>query len=449
MSAEAAQVHQDESDAIKTVLDALPRGALLVGRDFTITWVNEEGRSLADRLGLSEELGEGSVEGGNLLSLFSDTRSIKKTLTSRRSLPHTVVVPVSGTDLTLEIGGLYVGTRIDGYVVLFAEQGEVEPVAKAASGPDLSKELEELTTALFAVSGGDLSRPIRVRDPRLEGLGKSIDAVLGTFRDQTSLFAENAGRLSSAADQLTDASGRLSTNVDQSVTLAKGVTRATEEVDANVQAVASAAEEMTASISEIAQSASQAAQVAQSAVRMADETNSTINRLGGASNEIGEVIKVITSIAQQTNLLALNATIEAARAGEAGKGFAVVANEVKELAKETARATEDIGKKIEAIQQETQRAVNAIREIGAIINRISEIQDNIASAVEEQSATTNEISRNAVVAATSTGQITNSARQMVSQSEAASRAVSATQAAGMELRGMAVELERLAGTVKL
>src|SRR6185503_13283257 len=101
----------------------------------------------------------------------------------------------------------------------------------------------------------------------------------------------------------------------------------------------------------------------------------------GSSNEIGKVIKVITSIAEQTNLLALNATIEAARAGEAGKGFAVVANEVKELAKETAKATEEIGQKIDAIQHDTRGAIDAIKQISQVINQINDISNTIASAV--------------------------------------------------------------------
>jgi methyl-accepting chemotaxis protein len=127
--------------------------------------------------------------------------------------------------------------------------------------------------------------------------------------------------------------------------------------------------------------------------------------LGESSAEVGEVVRVITSIAQQTNLLALNATIEAARAGESGKVLAVVANEVKELAKATAKATDDISRKIGAIQNDTHSAVEAINEITTIISQINDIQNTIASAVEEQTATTNEIALNVAEAAKGSAEI--------------------------------------------
>ena len=153
--------------------------------------------------------------------------------------------------------------------------------------------------------------------------------------------------------------------------------------------------------------------------------------------------RLITSIAQQTNLLALNATIEAARAGEAGKGFAVVANEVKELAKETAKATEDIGHKIDAIQADTQSAVTAIAEISAVINKINDYQNTIASAVEEQTATTNEMSRNVSEAAKGSTEIAQNITGVATTAKSTTSGANDTKKAAAELSRMANDLQAM------
>jgi methyl-accepting chemotaxis protein len=127
-----------------------------------------------------------------------------------------------------------------------------------------------------------------------------------------------------------------------------------------------------------------------------------VQTLATAADRIVEVVKLINDIAAQTNLLALNATIEAARAGDAGKGFAVVAGEVKHLANQTAKATEEIGTQIGAVQEETRRAVAAIKTIGEVIDNVREISSGIAASVEEQGAATKEIARNVQRAAQGT-----------------------------------------------
>ncbi len=259
---------------------------------------------------------------------------------------------------------------------------------------------------------------------------------------------QNAQALGAASEELSANSQQMVSNAEETATQAGVVSAAAEQVSKNVQTVATGTEEMSASIKEIAKNAQDAAKVAATAVKAAETTNATVTKLGESSAEIGKVIKVITSIAQQTNLLALNATIEAARAGEAGKGFAVVANEVKELAKETAKATEDISQKIEAIQSDTKSAVTAIAEISTVINKINDYQNTIASAVEEQTATTNDISRNVAEAAKGSSEIAQNITGVAQAAKSTTVGANDTQQASAELAKMAAELQRLANQSK-
>ncbi len=255
--------------------------------------------------------------------------------------------------------------------------------------------------------------------------------------------AEMATSLASSSQELIAVSQQMAANAEETSAQANVASTAAEQVSRNVATVATGTEQMGASIKEIAKSANEAAKVATSAVKVAERTNATVAKLGESSVEIGNVIKVITSIAQQTNLLALNATIEAARAGEAGKGFAVVANEVKELAKQTAKATEDISRKIEAIQTDTKGAVEAIAQISTIINRINDIQNTIASAVEEQTATTGEISRNIAEAAQGTSEIAQNITTVAQAARSTTEGASNTKSAADELAHMASSLQQM------
>jgi methyl-accepting chemotaxis protein len=271
----------------------------------------------------------------------------------------------------------------------------------------------------------------------IEGVNRMLEAVAAPLK----ATAENASTLASSSEELTAVSQQMAGNAEETAVQANVVSAASEQVSRNVASVATASEEMQASIREISKNANDSARVAKNAVTVAQSTNETMKKLGQSSQEIGNVIKVITSIAQQTNLLALNATIEAARAGEAGKGFAVVANEVKELAKQTAKATEEISQKIEAIQGVTKGAVTAIEEIGTIINQINDISNSIASAVEEQTVTTNEIGRSVTEAAQGVNDIARNISGVATAAKSTTQGANDTKTASLELSEMAARLQ--------
>src|SRR6266403_6159620 len=173
-----------------------------------------------------------------------------------------------------------------------------------------------------------------------------------------------------------------------------------------------AADKFTRSAEGIVAQVHDAGKLADLASAAAGEARANVNRLRESSAAIGNVVNLIAQIARQTTLLALNSTIEAARAGEAGRGFAVVATEVKALAVQTQHATEEITKKIEALQKDAAGSVDAVHRISQAIEAIRPVFENVNGAVAEQNQTTSEMSENAASASSFIGSVGDSATEI-------------------------------------
>jgi methyl-accepting chemotaxis protein len=316
-------------------------------------------------------------------------------------------------------------------------------------GRSTANRLGRLRHALDTMAAGDLT--VTSDDSSATEIGQmstALNQAIGRIRQAISALATSSTRLAGQAGDLFDSSRSLSTTATTAFDRTSSIGTTVNGIATSVSSVASGAEQMSASIGEIASNAAQAVAVVTDAVEVAKTTEALMVRLDTSSSEIGNVVKVITSIAEQTNMLALNATIEAARAGESGKGFAVVAGEVKDLARATATATEEIGRRVEAIQHDTESAVKALSAINEVIGRVNTYQETIASAVEEQNATTGSMTVGLSSAASGTSEVSAQMAEVVAVSEQTKTTAEASEAAASSLTELADEINAAVGAFR-
>ena len=297
-------------------------------------------------------------------------------------------------------------------------------------GASIVRPIKSVTDVMQQLSAGNTDIEIGHRDRRDE-IGKMVEAI-DVFRknmiemhsmeqashqteqqrmadrraEMHSLAGEFEKSVQQIAKELTDAVAVMHDNA-KAMSLIAAETRAKSQsiagfvvgTQANVDSVAGASDELAHSIEELATQTHNAGELTEKTVAESKSARVNVQQLLDAVGQIVPITGFIQAIAQQTNLLALNATIEAARAGAAGKGFAVVATEVKSLAQQTASATEEINRKISAVNASCGAVVKIIEQVVGAIGDLGEGATEMAAAVGQQASATQEISRNVQQAA--------------------------------------------------
>ncbi|MGX7742351.1 methyl-accepting chemotaxis protein [Rhodopseudomonas parapalustris] len=293
-------------------------------------------------------------------------------------------------------------------VVAVSAQAAAEP---AAAETDSAREILEL----LELELGSLIRQLeRAADSVTTGVG-STTATLHTIRERTDALTGRTSAAQATADSFSQAADKF--------------THSAEGIGAQVR---------------------QASQLADDASAAANEATANVERLRDSSAAIGNVVNLISQIARQTTLLALNSTIEAARAGAAGRGFAVVATEVKALAVQTQEATEEIKRKIDALQRDASSSADAVHRITSAIAAIRPVFETVNGAVAEQNATTGDIAGNATSASTFIASVGDSTAEIDSATREAEQHGGEVARAGQNVTSLAEKLRaRTAVLLKL
>ncbi|MEC9065946.1 MAG: methyl-accepting chemotaxis protein [Pseudomonadota bacterium] len=306
-------------------------------------------------------------------------------------------------------------------------------------GTQRQDEVGEIARAfeVFVKSGRKLDEMFETRRGERRRRREEMRALIRSFESNVGHVVNG---VSTASVQLKQTASSMAEAAERGAGQTSRVAQAMAEASSGVTAAAAASDEFAMSIGEISRQAAQSAELAREATGSTQKANDTISALSKTAEEIGQVVELISTIAQRTNLLALNASIEAARGGEAGRGFAVVASEVKELAAQTGRATEQVARQIQAIQDSTGASVGALHAVAEQVQQLESTAISIASAVDQQSVAGQELARNIDLAARGTSEVRSNVEQIRETALSTGAAASQVLSSATELEGQASTL---------
>ena len=336
------------------------------------------------------------------------------------------------------VGTMLIGLILGSLIAILVTRSVTRPVfevrnlAQSMADGDLrqrvalrqSDEVGELSDATNSLADSltKIVNQIQKVSEHLAGSATDLTGVSNQLLSQSQTASLKAASVASASEQLSSNISTMAAAAEQMSVNVASISSASEEMSMNVGTISSAAEqtstnvavvstavgEISNSFTDVLNDVREGSRVAGDASRMADSATQSIQMLSQSGTEISKVTETIKMIALQTNLLALNATIEATSAGEAGKGFAVVAHEIKELANQSAKAAEDIARKIEGVQGDTRQAVQVIQNVSQIIKDINSSAGRISASVEKQTRAATMISQNVTEANKGVGDIARS-----------------------------------------
>jgi len=303
---------------------------------------------------------------------------------------------------------------------------------------------------------GEFANSMQTMTTNLREVARDVRTGVQTLATSTAELSALSSQTRASVKTMGEKTTSVATAAEESSANTISVAAGMEQATTNLSSVASATEEMSATVGDIAVSSEKARAISEQASMEAENVSMLMEQLGRAAQEIGAVTETITDISSQTKLLALNATIEAARAGAAGKGFAVVAGEIKDLALQTAKATEDIKRKVSGVQETAGGAIADIGKITGVICEVGEIIASIAAAIEEQATVTRDVAGN--IAQASAGmessnqqvaQISSVARDIARDISLVNDAAEEVRRGGEKAQASAAELTKLAEQLKM